>query len=255
NETNVTDPATGGFGKTVPVDSVESINVLKTPFLPQYGGFTAGVVAVDTKRGGDKWRFSLKDPFPDFRVRSGHIRGLRDTTPRVGFSGPLIPNKLFLSESGQYWLEKKQTRTLSFPHNESKGESVNSFTQFDYILSPGHFVTASVHLAPNHVNFVDPQFFNPQPVTPSLRSLERAVSFSDHATIGKGLLDSSISQQGFNSRIGAQGEAGMVLTPTGNLGNYYARRTRDGSRTEWLETFSIHKGSAHALKFGSAVAR
>src|SRR5262249_44743953 len=98
NATNVTDPATGGFGTTVPVDSVESVSVLKTPFLPQYGGFTAGVVAVETKRGGDKWKYALKDPFPDFRMRSGHLRGFRDSTPRVSFGGPLIPNRLFISE-------------------------------------------------------------------------------------------------------------------------------------------------------------
>jgi hypothetical protein len=255
NATNVTDPATGGFGTTVPVDSVERINVMKTPFLPQYGGFTAGVVAVDTKRGGDQWQYALKEPFPDFRVRSRHLRGLRDSTPRVSFGGPLIPSRLFMSGSGQYVLEKKQTRTLSFPSNESKGEAVNSFTQFDYILSPAHFVTVSVHLAPKHVNFVDPQFFNPQPVIPSLRSMERALAFSDHLTIHGGVLDSSIAQQGFNARVGAQGDADMVLTPTGNMGNYFARRTREGSRIEWAETFSINMGSAHALKFGSVVTR
>ena len=108
-------------------------------------------------------------PFPDFRVRSGHVRGLRDAIPRISFGGPLIPNKLFISEAAQYKLEKKQTRTLPFPFNESKNESLNSFSQVDYIVSPLHFITASAHLAPGHVNFVDPQFFNPQPVTPNQR--------------------------------------------------------------------------------------
>jgi hypothetical protein len=255
NATNVTNPTTGGFGTTVPVDSVESINVLKTPFLPEYGGFTAGVVAVETKRGGDKWRFALNDPFPDFRIRSAHVHGLRNETPRVTFGGPLMRNRFFLAESTQYFLDKKVIRTLSFPNNESKIESVNSFTQFDYIVSPAHFITTSVHVAPNHVNYVDPGFFNPEPVSPSLRNFEGSVTVGDHASIFKGLLDSSISRQGFQARIGAQGDADMVLTPTGNLGNYFARRTRNSSRTEWLETFSTNRGSAHALKFGSLLAR
>jgi outer membrane receptor protein involved in Fe transport len=46
NGTDVTEPATGRFGITVPVDSVESVDVLKTPFLAEYGRFTAGVVSV-----------------------------------------------------------------------------------------------------------------------------------------------------------------------------------------------------------------
>jgi hypothetical protein len=255
NATNVTDPTTGRFGTTVPIDSVESINVLKSPFLPQYGDFTSGVVSVETKRGGEKWRFSLKEPIPDFRVRSRRLHGLRDATPRISFGGPLLRNKLFVSEAAQYKLEKKQTRTLSFPHNESKGESVNAFTQFDYIVSPAHFITASFHAVPEHINFVDPQFFSPQPVTPSLRRLERAVTISDHAGVFGGLLDTSLAQQVFNARVGAQGDSDMVLTPQGNTGNYFARHRRDSSRIEWLETLSINRGSAHALKFGSAVSR
>jgi carboxypeptidase family protein len=255
NSSDVTDPATGFFGSSVPADSVDTVVVFKTPFLPQYGRFTAGVVAVETKRGGDKWRFSVKEPIPDFRVRSKHIRGLRDATPRISFSGPLIKDKLFFSQSGQYRLEKKQSRTLSFPNNESKDESVNSFSQFDYIISTTHFVTATVHIAPQHINYVDPQFFNPQPVTPSFRGYERMVTAIDHLTLHGGLLDSTVSRQDFNARVGAQGDAEMVLTPTGNLGNYFARRHRNSSRLQWMETYSVNRGSAHALKFGSVVDR
>ncbi|HEX8184161.1 MAG TPA: carboxypeptidase regulatory-like domain-containing protein, partial [Blastocatellia bacterium] len=49
NSADVTDPATGQFGVTVPVDSVETISVFKTPYLAQYGRFTAGVVSVETR--------------------------------------------------------------------------------------------------------------------------------------------------------------------------------------------------------------
>ena len=254
NASDVTDPVTGRFGSTVPLDSVDSIGVLKTPFLPQYGRFTSGVVAVETKRGSDKWHFSLKEPSPDFRVRSGHIRGLRDSTPKLHFGGPLAGNKVFLAQSVEYSLEKKQVRTLSFPNNESKVESVNSFTQLDYILSPKQFITATLHTTPKHVNFVDPQFFNPQPVTPSYRGYQQVVTLIDHASISGGLLDSSVSQQQFRSQIGAQGDAEMVLTPTGNTGNYFARQHRNSARVEWLETLSFNQGP-HDWKLGSIIAR
>src|SRR5207249_10364100 len=131
----VTDPNSGRFGATVPVGSVESIDVLKTPFLPEYGQFTSAVVSVQTKRGTEQWHYSLKEPVPDFRVRSGHVRGLRDATPKFSFGGPVIGNTLYLWQSADYSLEKKQVRTLSFPANESKVESVNSFSQLDYIQS------------------------------------------------------------------------------------------------------------------------
>jgi hypothetical protein len=255
NSSNASDPSTGRFATTVPVDSVQSITVLQTPFLPEYGGFTAGVVAVETRRGGEKWRFGLKEPFPDVRVRSGHIKGLRDATPRWNFNGPIVKDKLFFSESVQYKLEKKQTRTLPFPYNESKDELLNSYSQFDYMISPGHFVTASAHITPHHINFVDPQFFNPQPVTPSFRGQDRTFTVVDHSVVLKGLLDSSFTRQAFRSHVGAQSEADMILTPTGNSGAYFARRSRNSSRTEWTEIFSLSGGRTHAIKVGSLLAR
>ncbi len=97
NQTDVTDPATGKFGQTIPVDSIESVNVLNTPFLAQYGRFTSGVIAVETRRGGEKWHAELNDPFPDFRIRSWHMRGIRDVSPRFVLGGPLLRNRLFIN--------------------------------------------------------------------------------------------------------------------------------------------------------------
>src|ERR1035438_460904 len=62
NSADVTDPATGQFGLTVPIDSVETLNVYQTPFLAEYGRFTAGLVSVETRRGGDKWKWELNEP-------------------------------------------------------------------------------------------------------------------------------------------------------------------------------------------------
>jgi outer membrane receptor for ferrienterochelin and colicin len=166
NQADVTDPATGSFGASVPVDSVEVVNVLRTPFLAQYGRFSSGVVAVETKRGSDKWHFELNDPFPDFRVRSWHLRGLQDASPRLVIGGPLIENRLYFAQTVLYDVQKVPNRTLPFPDNTSKQELVNSFTQFDYILSAKQCLTATLHLTPQHINFVNPDFFNPEPVTP-----------------------------------------------------------------------------------------
>ncbi len=137
NAADVTDPATGQFGMTIPVDSVERLEVYKSPFLAQYGRFTAGVVSVETRRGGDSWNFDVHDPLPAFRFRSGHLAGMLNASPRIVFNGPLIKNRLFFSEGVEYRLFKDPVRTLPHPDREVKSESVNSFTQFDYICICG----------------------------------------------------------------------------------------------------------------------
>jgi Carboxypeptidase regulatory-like domain/TonB-dependent Receptor Plug Domain len=167
NSADVTDPATGQFGMTVPVDSVETINAFKAPYLAQYGRFSAGVVSVETKCGGDKWNFELNDPLPEFRLLNGGLRGLREATPRIVFNGPLIKNRLYISEGSEYAIRKRPVRTLEFPNKETKSESINSFTQLDAILSGTHTLTSTFHFAPRRDSFVNLDFFNRRPVTPN----------------------------------------------------------------------------------------
>ncbi len=256
NQTDVTDPATGKFGQTIPIDSIESVNVLNTPFLAQYGRFTSGVVAVETRRGGEMWHAELNDPFPDFRIRSWHMRGIRDVSPRGVLGGPLWHNRLFLNTALQYNFQRESILTLPFPHNESKKEWFNSFTQLDLVISPKQIVTATFHMSPQHTNFVNPDFFNPQPVTPTYAQHTYVGTLADHWGLFGGILDSSLSVQRFNVAIGSQGDAEMVMSPLGNSGNYFGVQDRDARRTEWLETWSpvpLRGFGTHLLKMGTSL--
>ena len=258
NAADVTDPATGQFGMTVPVDSVQSINVFKTPYLAQYGRFTAGVVSVETKRGGDKWNFELNDPLPEFRYLNGNLRGLRAATPRVVFNGPLIKNKLYLSEGSEYTIKKRPVMTLEYPNKETITESINSFTQLDYLVSGTHTLTGTFHFAPRRDSYVNLDFFNRRPVTPNFKSRDYTGTVIDRLTMGQNLLESTVSVKHFQIDVWGQGVAEMNLTPTGNTGNYYSEQDRHATRVEWLETLSLRplqKWGSHQLKFGSVLAR
>lgn len=261
NSADVTDPATGQFGMTVPVDSVESINVFKTPYLAQYGRFTAGVVSVETRRGGNKWNFELNDPFPEFRYLNGHLRGLRDATPRVVFNGPLIKDRLFLSEGTEYTIAKRAVQTLEYPNKETISESVNSFTQLDYIVSGTHTLTGTFHLAPRKDKFHGLDFFNRREVTPNFSGKDYTGTLIDRLTIGRSLLESLVSVKDYTANVWGQGVAEMTLTPTGNRGNYFSEQDRQATRTEWTETLSLQPisglsgGGSHNLKFGSIIGR
>ena len=216
NGTDVTDPGTGRFGLSVPVDSLESLSVIKSPFLAEYGRFSAGVVTAETRRGGEKWHFELNDPFPGFRIRSLHLRGVRDYSPRVSFGGPLLANKLYFAEAFQYAMEKETVRTLPFPYNQSKHESNNSFSQFDYIFSTTHFLTATSQVTQQHTNFANLTYSMAEPVSPSFRAFARLFALTDHLAVGTTLLSSTLSVQEFGAGTGAQGDSNMVLTPTGD---------------------------------------
>ena len=256
NQTDITDPATGKFGQSVPVDSVETVNVLTTPFLAQYGRFTQSVIAIETKRGGEKWHADLNDPFPDFRIRSYHMRGIRDATPRLALGGPLVKDKLYVNSAFQYSFKTPSSRTLPFPRNESRQESINSFTQLDYIVNAKQILTATFHFSPQHSNFVNPDYFNPQPVTPSYAQHNIVGTFSDRWGLFEGIVESSLSFQRFDVKVGAQGAGDMIVTPLGNRGNFFGVQNRSAGRIEWLENWSLAPVNflgTHLVKLGTSL--
>jgi hypothetical protein len=257
NSADVTDPATGQFGLTVPIDSVESLNFYQTSFLAEYGRFTAGLVSVETRRGTDKWKWELNDPFPEFNIRSWHLRGLRTATPRLNFEGPLIKNKLYISEGFEYEVRKTAIYTLPFPNNQKKQEGINSFAQLDWIASSKNLVTATVHVAPQRLGYVNMNYFNPQPTTPDARTHNYTGTLSDKLTIMGGLWENTFSATKFDANVWAKGPLDFVIQPQGNSGNYFAQQARDAERYGWASSFSFApwtRWGTHSFKIGSYIA-
>ena len=239
NSADVTDPATGQFGLTVPIDSVETMSVFQTPFLAEYGRFTAGLVSVQTRRGGDKWKWELSDPFPDFIIRSYHLRGLRDATPRLNVEGPIVAGKLYFSEGFEYAVRKTEVYELPFPFNEKKQEGVNSFAQLDWVVSQTQLVTATVHVAPQRMEYVNMNYFNPQSTSPDAATNNYTGTLADKLTLGSGLLENTLSVTRFDARVWGQGTQELTITPGGNSGNYFARQSRNASRVSWTPVYSF----------------
>jgi hypothetical protein len=255
NSQDVTDPATGSFGATVPIDSVASLDVFKSPFLAEYGRFSQAVVVVDTRRGGDKWHAGLNDPTPEFRLRSGHVRGVRGFTPRLSFSGPLVAGKLYFSQSGEYRLNKAPAFTQPFPQNEIWREGWNSLTQLDWTPSARHSWTVTVHAAPQKVKFAGLDFYTPRPSTANQRSREFHAGVREIAMWRGGVLESAVSAGEIVAGTWPQaGAAEMVLQPATTAGTYFSTQERRARRYHWVESYT-HPRGRHTLKFGGSFVR
>ena len=257
NSVDVTDPATGNFGLSVPIDSVQTVEVSVMPYLAQYGRFTAGVVSAETRRGGDKWDFSLNDPFPDWRIRSAHLEGVKDATPRFNVSGPIIKDKLYFLEGAEYLLYKYEARTLPYPDNYSTSQALNSFTQVDWIVNQSQTLTASLHWAPHTLDYVGLNYFDPQPVTPNANFHEATATIMHRWSLGGGLLQSTLAETNVSSDVTPQEHSRlMVLQPTGNSGNYFSQEARNSSRYEWIENYTVkplHFFGDHTIQVGSVL--
>ena len=257
NSVDVTDPATGMFGLTVPIDSVQNVSVSEMPYLAQYGKFTAGVVTAETRQGDQKWHYGLNDPLPDFRIRSAHLEGLKDASPRLDLSGPLIHRKLYFLQDDEYAINKQEVYTLPFPFNQTTSTSINSFTQFTALLSPNQTFSASFHLAPHLLTYSGLDYFNPQPVTPDINVHESTGTLIHRIAIADGLLQNTLAITHVSTGIDPQGNSEMILTPIGNQGNYFARESRLATRVQWIENWrprDLHFMGVNILQIGSVLA-
>ena len=77
-----------------------------------------------------------------------------------------MPAKLYLSEGFEYEVRKTAVYTLPFPDNQKKQEGINSFSQLDWMASSKQLVTATLHVAPQRLGFVNIDYFNPQETSP-----------------------------------------------------------------------------------------
>lgn len=240
------DPVTGAFSISVPIDAVESVEVYKSAYLAEYGRFSGGLTTVQTKAPSEQWHYELNDFLPNPRVKSGHIVGIADDSPRVYFTGPLIANKLNFSEAFEYDLDKQPVRGLAYPHNEIKTQGFNSFTSFQLILSPQHLLTANVKLFPLRREFADINSLVPQPASSNYDQKGFSIGATDrYLFTSGGVLTSLVQVMRFDSNAYGQGSQDMVLTPDGWGGNFFNAYQRTGDQQELLETYQFARKEWH----------
>ena len=256
NSALATDPATGQFGATVPIDSVEAMNVLTSPFLAEYGGFTADVVSVETRKAGDKWKFELNDPLPEFRWRSWHMVGLRSSTPRVNFGGPLIHNRLYLLESIQYEMRESPVITLPFPNNETRRQGYNSLTALDYTINTSNVLDCDVSHggfahAVRQSRFLQPSAGNADYIRYQLfRQRDGACLFRGN-TARQCAFRRQLSRGGMAARHTRHGHD--AVTRTAGITSASRRGRRRGSSGAKPGRSREQRMGTHNLKFGSVV--
>src|SRR4029078_11850344 len=65
------DPTTGLSTMSLPDDAIDSVAVLPNPYAVEYGRFSSGLVVIQTRRAGDKWKTRLNNLDPTFRTARG----------------------------------------------------------------------------------------------------------------------------------------------------------------------------------------
>jgi outer membrane receptor protein involved in Fe transport len=241
NSANVTDPVTGGPAINLPIDVVSSVQVVSNPYDPQFGKFTGAVSTVSTKTSDyDKFHFSIQNIIPRLRDRDGDILGIGALTPRTTFTGPLAKGRVAVTQSFEYRMAYTPVNSLPPLQRDTKIESFDSYTQFDFILTPKQTATASFALYPQKLDFLGLNTFTPQPSTPDFHQRGFQVYLQHRYIVGdKGLLISQFSYKRFDADITAQSDDPYRLLLETTEGGFFNRQARRTSRSSFQESYQF----------------
>ncbi|MBI4461292.1 MAG: TonB-dependent receptor [Acidobacteria bacterium] len=256
NSANVADPVTGERAINLPVDVIQEVEVLPSPYSAEYGKFTGAVTSVETRPATEKFKFNLQNFVPRPRRRNGSIRGLESVLPRMTLSGPLVEERLSFLQSFEYRFVRAPITSLPELERDQELESFDSFTQLDLTLSPQHFLNGVFSLYPQKNRYATLNTFNPQDVTANYRQAGWFVGLRDRLLLGsRGLLESSFSAKDFDARIfPAQASLGeFILRPERAFGEFFNTQARNTRLYEWLQVYTLPEVSGrgtHYVKLG-----
>jgi hypothetical protein len=239
NSANATDPVTGSPALNLPIDVVASVQVISNPYDPQYGKFTGAVSTVATKTSDyDKFHVSIQNFIPRLRDRDGTITGIGGATPRMTFTGPVVKGRFAVTQSFEYRYVRTPVNSLPPQARDTKLESYDSYTQFDFVLNSKQTATVSFALYPQKLDFLGLNTFTPQPATPDFHQRGYQIYAQHRYIVGDaGLLSSQFSYKKFDADITAQSDDPYRLLLETTEGGFFNRQARRTSRISWQETY------------------
>jgi hypothetical protein len=255
NSANVTDPVTGDFAINLPIEAVESAQVMTNPYAAEYGKFTGGLTAVETRSGTDKFKVEAQSFFPRFARRGGKWTGVEAFTPRLAFSGPIKKNKLWFMQSFEYRFVRTPIENLPPDKRDTRLESFDSVSQLDWDINPSNHLTSTFSLFPEKLGYVGLNTLNPQEVTPNYKQRGFFWALNERRIMSsKAALESYFSVKKFDADVfPSSGERAMNFTPNLNTGNFFNRQNRRSTRVDVLEVYNFEPpkfAGTHFMKVG-----
>jgi len=253
NGADVTDPVNGTLAFDIPLEAAASVHVEDNPYSADFGKAIGGTTNLETKSGGDKFKFRAARVFPILQnLIGGQVDSFR---PRLTFEGPLIPKRLNFLQSFEYRFSRVYVPSQPSSHDDSTSEAFNSFTQLDLNINTSNQLKFVGALFPEKKRYLGLNTFNPQETTANTKQHGTLFSLSEQSIFhDQSFLSSLIAFKTFDLDVFGQGAKPLTLIPDGNQGNYFANTNRAARRWQWQEQYFARTRTfhgRHSFKVGS----
>ena len=255
NGADITDPVNGNLAFDIPLEASASVHVEENPYSAEFGKAIGGSSNLETKTGGEKFKFGATRVFPTFHnIIGGKVDSFR---PRLTFQGPVIRKRLYFLQSFEYRFSRIYVPSLSAPRDNSTSEAFNSFTQLDLTLDSRNRLKFVGALFPEKKRYVGLNTFSPQETTPNTKQDGKLFLVSEQAIFNnQSFLSSLFAYKTFRFDVFGQGGQPLTILPDGNTGSYFADTERSARRFQWQEQYfarSFTLAGQHSLKLGGEV--
>jgi len=252
NGADITDPVNGNLAFDIPLEASASVHIEENPYSAEFGKAIGGSSNLETKTGGDKFKFGATRIFPVFHnVISGKVDSFR---PRLTFQGPVIRKRLYFLQSFEYRFSRIYVPSLTAPGDSSTSEAFNSFTQLDLTLNSRNRLKLVGAIFPEKKRYVGLNTFNPQETTPNTKQKGELIAVSEQSIFkNQSFLSSLFAYKTFKFDVYGQGGKPLTIVPDGNTGSYFADTRRSARRFQWQEEYfarTLSLAGQHAIKVG-----
>ena len=213
------DPATGTLNARVDVDSVRQVTVESGNSGAEYAHAGAGILAIDTAVGDDRWRFGATNFFPGVNFQQGVNLG--NWFPRFQFSGPIKRRHAWFSEAIS--LQHTFTLVTDLPpgQNTMQQWAGDNLLRGQVNLTPHNVLQASLlYNRSSDTNF-GLGALSPVSTTRTQNAQRYFASAKDQITLGRALVQFGIAADTGNSSLAPQGDSAYIITPSTTAGNYF----------------------------------
>ena len=236
NGFDITDPITGHFNTVLAVEGIRTVEVQAARETAQYGHGSAGAMTVRIENGTNEYHYTATNFIPGLDTRNGF--GIGAWSPRAGFSGPIVKDRAWFSDSitGGY----SSGVVTGLPH----GQNTNT------AWSAGNLFHAQVNLTQSNFLFGDLLTNYASTAHSGLGPLDPIQTTTSQYTdeyLGA-IKDSQAWRSGAYLEVGAallrvyrksnpQGPNPYVISPSGRNGNYFVNSKEHGERKELFANF------------------
>ena len=227
---NIADPATGISSLNLPLEAVRGVEALRDPMSVTYGGLVGGLVALDSKPGGDDLALGVQGFVPRPRFAAPGFGRLEGIFPRAYLSGG--SGRLHFMIASEYDYERIPVPDVTTGQGPDLiEESSITFTRLDLDASDRHHITVEGLMFPGDTRSLGLSPLRDEAATTDLNQtdmfggiIDRFVPDSqDVFTVHIGVLQHEMTLQ-------PQGVGTSQLTPAGWTTNWFATASRVSRR-------------------------